>query len=325
MARQRSKNDNYTSRPAPLPRQKSAATWRALIVCALVLSGIILVWRMQSGAATRAAPPVAAGKPVSLAEVAAAVSRARQYERDRDDAGLERELQTLIELQPDEFDWWFNLCRLRVRQGRSADAVTACRAALQRTFPVADASELRVRMADESIKLGNGADARAVLEPLLSQSPPHPWFSPLWAKVLRMEGKSAEALKYLQSAGPANHGDVVVHQLTGILQFDLGQYPAALESLRTAARLDPHSDVTQFKLAECARVLGNRKSEQSYRAEYARLHAVRQEISGLENRYQREQSLSRDDALRLADLHASIGQEQPAMFWRRKAEIQSRL
>jgi predicted Zn-dependent protease len=253
------------------------------------------------------------------AEVQSAIRRAKACEQAGDETGLERELITLIELQPDEFDWRLMLCRLQCRQGRSSAAVETCQKGLALNLPLEKEAELRIRLADESIKMGDAATARAALEPLIDQPQPHPWTAPLWAKVLRLEGRSDAALEYLRRVLPANHRNASAYQLMGMLEFDQRNYAAALELLRQSARLDPYSDVTQFKLAECARILGDRDAEKSYRDEYARLHALREEIDVLESRYRREHRLNRDEYERLAELNEQIGHSDRSEIWLRKA------
>lgn len=300
----------------PPPPRRVRGVWVPIVAALVALVAVAALVRPLR----RESKPSPARPPRGVsAEVQGAIRRAQACEQAGDEAGLERELTALIELQPDEFEWRLMLCRLQCRQGRSATAMETCQAALNRGFPLEQAAELRVRLADEAIRMGDAARAREALEPLVERTPPHPWTAPLWAKVLRLEGRSDEALAYLRRVLPANHGNASAYQLMGMLEFDQGHYEAALELLRVSARLDPYSDVTQFKLAECARILGDRDAEKSYRDEYVRLHAVRAEIDSLQNRYRREHRLPRAAYLRLAELHDQIGLADRAEVWRRKA------
>lgn len=288
----------------------------AVAVLAALVAAVIGI--RQFGTVSKPTKGSQSAKGLS-AEVQSAIRRAKACEQAGDETGLERELITLIELQPDEFDWRLMLCRLQCRQGRSSAAVETCQKGLALNLPLEKEAELRIRLADESIKMGDAATARAALEPLIDQPRPHPWTAPLWAKVLRLEGRSDAALEYLRRVLPANHGNASAYQLMGMLEFDQRNYAAALELLRQSARIDPYSDVTQFKLAECARMLGDRDAEKSYRDEYARLHALRAEIDALESRYRREHRLNRDEYERLAELNEQIGQSDRSDIWLRKA------
>ncbi len=256
------------------------------------------------------------GRTPPSAEVQAASRRAKQCQQNDDEAGLERELLVLIGLQPDEISWRLNLCDLYIRQGRTSSVIETCRASLARNFSPEDSDELRARLANEMIKLGNAAEGRAALEPMRAHSPQHSAVIPLYAQLLRLEGDSEGAVAYLHEMMPAEHEDASIYQVLGSLEFDLGRYEDALRDFRESARIDPYSDATFFKLAECARLLGDRDAEQGYRKEYARLHGTYREIDTLTSRHHREQTLSDQDAARLARLYEATGQTELALYWR---------
>lgn len=313
MGRKTRSSDDPPRRPQP-PRLSSINRW-VLIISGLGIALLVIGWRLQSRPMVEPSVPAAA----AAADIDAAVRRAEECERARDEVGLEGALQTLIALDPDSADWRLKLCRLQSRQGRSVEAVETCRTALQREISAADAAELRLRLAEESIKLGNAAEARRALTPLQAQGAAPPMFTPLWARMLRLEGKSDEALAFLLSTLPPNHENASAYQALGMLKFDLGRYPEAFADFQAAGALDPYDDVTQFKLAECARLLGDRTAELEYRRAHGRLRGVRLEIDRLTGRYHREKTLSQTDAARLAELYAAIGQTDYAAFWQQKA------
>lgn len=280
----------------------------------LLLIALLGRWWPQNSSNQKAPSP--SEKTARHEKIQALMRQARSAAQAHDDDAHLQAIEQLIELQPQASDWRMMYCQLLSRRGRYRELAEACRSAIEQGFSDEISAEFRVKMADALIKLGDGAAARQALEPLLSNaSIPHPWVVPLWAKVLRLEGKSDEALEYLQRSLPADHGNASAYQLLGMLEFDVGRYDAAFEHLKMATQLDPYSDVTQFKLSECARLMGDVAAAQSYREHYARLHADNLRIDALLHRWYREKSLSRAEATELAELYRKTGQSEQADHW----------
>ena len=235
---------------------------------------------------------------------------------------LEACLVELTEARPDDPEWWKRLASLHVGSQRSTDAVATYRRALDAPLPAEDSDRLRLGLAAQLIEIGDLPAARVEIERLRELGMNHPQFSVCVTRLLRLEGKSAEALEYLTRSVPPERRDASVFLMLGLLEFDLEHFAAARDRLAESARLNPFGELAQFKLAECARLLGDAEKEREHRARYQSLHTARSEISLLTMRLRRDGSLDADQKRRLAESYAAVGNDAQSEFWSKQTQTE---
>ncbi len=307
--------------PAIDHAQRPFRRWIGLLTVCIVLLGASGYWWLNSGAKGKADRQTVSLKPDSSLNVPSAVQRLRQAELARNADEIERALLSLIELDRGNSKWLMQLCDFYFSLGRWSAATETFTANINRNFPPQEAYQLQGTMLNALIDFGQPAEARSILDPLLSLSTGRSLeVVQMEARLLRLEGKSQEALNALKSVVLENHEKEHLHKLTGILEFDLGHYDRAWSSLMQADRLNPYSDSTQFKLAECARLMGDKQAERQHRDKYAQLHAIQQELSSLKTRLEQSETWTDAEALRLAELYESLGQTQQASFCKQQVE-----
>lgn len=289
--------------------------WLCLLTAGIILLIACGYWWLNSQVNRKANQQTVRAKTDSPSDFPSVVQRLHQAERAKNSAEIERALLSLIELDRGNSKWLMQLCDFYFSQGRWSTAAETFTDKVSRYFSPQEAYQLQGTMLNALINFGKPAEARSILNPLLSRSATKTIeIAQMEARLLRLEGRSQEALDVLKRVVPDNHENEHLHKLTGILEFDVGHYDRAWSSLKLASRLDPYSDSTQFKLAECARLLGDQQAEQQYREKYAQLHAIHQEIAALKMQLEQSPSWTDAQALRLAELYESVGQSKQAAY-----------
>lgn len=305
--------------PTIVRAQRPLARWLGLLMVGILLLATCgYLWLNLQAKGTVKQPTVAAKADVPL-DVPSLVQRLQQAELAQNVDEIERSLLALVELDSLNSKWLMQLCEHYFSQGRWSTATETFTAKLNRNFSPQEAYQLQGRMLNALINFGRPAEARLILNPLLSvKATKSIEVAQMEARLLRLEGKSQEALDVLKNIVPESHEQEHLHKLIGILEFDVGQYDKAWSSLKHASRLNPYSDSTQFKLAECARLLGDPQAEKQYREKYLRLHAIHQEIASLKTELEQTSTWTDAQALKLAELYESLGQTQQAAYCRQQ-------
>lgn len=315
----RKRSSSKRELPAIGRAQRPLACWLGLLSVGIVLLAICGYWWLNSQTSGRPNRQTTRAKTDGPHDVPSLVQRLRQSELDQNDDEIERSLLALVDLDSKNSKWLMQLCEYYFSQGRWSTATETFTAKLNRNFSAQEAYQLQGRMLNALINFGRPAEARSILNPLLSVTANKTIEIALMeARLLRLEGRSQEALEVLKSVVPEKHEHEHLHKLTGILEFDIGQYDRAWSSLKLASQLDPYSDSTQFKLAECARLLGDQQAEKQYRERYTQLHAIHQEIASLKLELEQSSTWTDAQALRLAELYESVGQAQQAAYCRQQ-------
>ena len=298
--------------------------WLCLLTGGIVLLAAYGYWWLNSQANGKANQLIVSAKRDSPRDVPSVVQQLRQAELAKNDDEIERALLSLIDLDSGNSKWLMQLCDFYFSQGRWSTATETFIAKVNRNFSPQEAFQLQGGMLNALINFGKPTEARSILNPLLSRSATKTIeIAQMEARLLRLEGKSQEALIVLKNVVPESHENEHLHKLTGILEFDLGHYDRAWSSLKQASWLNPYSDSTQFKLAECARLLGDQLAAQQYREKYAQLHAIHQEIARLKTHLEQSQTWTDAQALRLAALYESVGQSQQAAYCKQQVTARS--
>lgn len=306
---------NARKHPATGRDRRPLLRWLCLLTASIALLVAGGYWWLTSQTIGKANPHTDNAKRDLPTDVPAVVRRLSQAELANNQEEIERELLLLIDLDSGNSKWLMQLCDFYFSQGRWSTATETFTAKVNRHFSPQEAYQLQGAMLNALINFGKPEEARLILNPILSRSATKAIeIAQMEARLLRLEGKSQEALDVLKNAGPESHENEHLHKLAGILEFDLGHYDRALSSLKQASRLNPYSESTQFKLAECARLLGDQQAEQQYRAKYTQLVAVHQEIATLKTHLEQSPTWTDAQALRLAALYESVGQLQQAAY-----------
>lgn len=227
--------------------------------------------------------------------------------------------EELTRVSPDDPRWWRQLGAAYVGLD-DPRAVAVYRDALQQQLPHDHALAMRYKLIERLIFLGAAADARSELERLEavlssaegSMSPSQQARVDVYrARVLRLEGRPAEALVVLDQT-LAELGDIPeLIRLRGMLLLDVGDLKnAALELGRAASRL-PHDEVVHFKLAEVYRRQGAAALAAHHRQEYERVHKAGLEIVALRARAAGGE-LTASDRQRLVELYREVGNDEAA-------------
>jgi predicted Zn-dependent protease len=307
--------------PAIVRAQRPLAPWLGLLTVGILLLATCGYWWLNSQTSGRHNRQTISVKPDGPTDVPSLVQQFQQAELAQNDEEIEHSLLELVELDSKDSKWLMQLCEYYFSQGRWSTATQTFTAKLNRNFSPQEAYQLRGRMLNALINFGRPAEARLILNPLLSATATKTIeIAQMEARLLRLEGKSQEALDMLKSIVPESHEHEHLYKLTGILEFDVGQYDRAWSSLTLASQLDPYSDSTQFKLAECARLLGDQQAEKQYRERYVQLRAIHQEIAALKMELEQSSTWTDAQVLRLADLYESVGQAQQAAYCRQQVQ-----
>lgn len=315
--RKRSRGER--ERPAIGQAQRPLGRWLALLTIGAVLLASGGYWWLKSqdsGSSKRRTGNVKTKQPPDVASI---IQRLRQSELDQNGKETERLLISLVKLDSKNSQWLMQLCEYYFSQGHWSTATEIFITNVNRNFSPQETYQLQGRMLNALINFGRPTEARSILDPLLTVTATKTIeMVQMEARLLRLEGKSQEALDLLRRVVPENHEHEPIHKLTGILEFDIGQYDRARASLMQASQLDPYSDSTQFKLAECARLLGDQQAEKQYRERYLQLQAIHQEIASLKMELEQSSTWTDAQALRLAELYDSVGQPQQAAYCRQQ-------
>lgn len=299
-------------------RVATSSIRRAAFALALaVLAGVAAAFYFRPGPVGPADKPAERSTAERLESLA---HKAQTLEPSLHPQELEAALVELTEAQPDVPEWWNRLGALHAGSKRYTDAVATYRRALDAPLPAEDLNFLRLGLATQLLETGDLPAARHELEQLREHDMKHPQLDVSFTRLLRQEGKSAEALQHLTRSIPPERRDASVFLMLGLLEFDLEHYEAARDRLTRAASLSPFGELTQFKLAECARLLGDAGGERKHRARYQSLHTANSEISLLRQRLTRDGSLDADQKRRLAEAYATVGQDSQAQLWSKEAQ-----
>ncbi|MBP90715.1 MAG: hypothetical protein CMJ64_29055 [Planctomycetaceae bacterium] len=226
-------------------------------------------------------------------------------------------LEELTLVSPDDGRWWIKL-------GRTCDglgdprAVRIYRDAIKRQLTPEHSLLVRYKLIERLIFLGAAADARSELEHLESFlntaarsriSSEQARIDVYRARLLRLEGRPAEAIQVLDRT-LGEFGDVAeLIRLRGMLLLDIGDLMDAAIQLERAASLMPHDEIVHFKLAEAYRRQGEAELAARHRQEYERVHKAGLEIIALQTRAANGK-LAGADRERLAELYRELGNDE---------------
>ena len=166
--------------------------------------------------------------------------------------------RTLAHLEPENPRWWWLTVDAVSAGGNTSELVDILQLALQQRLPQRDTTELRHRLIEQTILLGDATAARNALTDLESGGQVSPARLHIHrARLLRLEGRPSQGLEELErgltllARVPAE-----AIRLRGIMRMDIGELEAALGDLKRAVRSLEKDTIVHYKLAECYRRLG---------------------------------------------------------------------
>jgi tetratricopeptide (TPR) repeat protein len=145
---------------------------------------------------------------------------------------------------------------IAVKRGRWSDALGLADRALAADSTLREAALARGKALME---LGRSAEAGAVLESLLRQSPGDPGVERHWGRWLLLQGRAAEALPYLEEVArdPEAARDAEVQYEIGMARAQLGRLVEARSAFARAIDLDPGHYDAWLRLALACFAVGD--------------------------------------------------------------------
>jgi Flp pilus assembly protein TadD len=239
--------------------------------------------------------------------------------------------EELTRVAPDDPRWWSQLARAY----ESLDdprAVDVYRDAIKQQLPQDRSLAMRYKLIERLIFLGEAAGAGIELEQLETflASAPESGSSSQQARVdvyrarlLRLEGRPAEALQVLDQTLDELGEVPELIRLRGIALLDVGDLEGAARELGRAASLVPHDEIVHFKLAEVYRRRGDPALAAQHRRQYERVHKASLEIIELQTRAASGE-FTVADRERLVDLYRALGNNEAANVWSQKVSDPAR-
>lgn len=227
-----------------------------------------------------------------------------------------RHLQTVTELEPDNFFAYFLMGRIYLRDyGDPKRAAEAYRMALARNPSVRHLQAIRTELAEALVDLVDFTGALEVLDTADED-----------AAVLGLKahchwtmGRIGEAEQLLERARALNPGASAVLLFSARLALERKQPKAAVEPLKTLTAQDPLNDTAHYLLSQAYQQLGDKESAA---AEVERMINAKGLRKKLAETYERAMQRTNDPEIRddLADLCEQLGKPDLARIWRRAAE-----
>ena len=217
----------------------------------------------------------------------------------------------LERLDPDDPFPWEAEGRILQHTKRPLGAVRAFREALKRKPDERQRLAIRLELASQLMDAGELAAARVEIDRLLA----HP-AAAIAARnkdvyLLRLEGRTAEALDQINRILADAPGWAPAHMMRGILLLDLQRYGEAADDLSRAVAAQPFNREARYKLAQAyARLKQPEKAARELEAS-RKLTETEIEIQSLESQLRRNRS---DGKLadRLVELYEQVGRSQDA-------------
>ena len=183
--------------------------------------------------------------------------------------------EQLTQLTPNRASVWWQLAGTLEAGQRIAEATAAYRRALRLNLPESDQLEMRFRMLDHSIFLGDVSAARQQLDFFRSRQINSPLIDVAEARLDRMEGHPEQALAVLNRNWNSIGNSPRVIWLRGRIHLDLGNLQTAADDFNLAKVSLATDEILHFNLAEVYRRLGEQQKSQHHHERYSELHRTR--------------------------------------------------
>lgn len=173
-------------------------------------------------------------------------------------------LEKLTQIAPDNPRYWWSLAKVHEDIKNTSAAIGVLEGAITRKLPKSDAKEMRYRLLEHRIEVGDAVLARKQLEATRAAGETGPQLEFYAACIDQLEGRTEQALSSLETV-LRQLGEVPeALRLRGIVHFELGHVQEAATDLKRVTELSPNDEVAHFKLAEIYRRLGQIEQTQKY-------------------------------------------------------------
>lgn len=233
-------------------------------------------------------------------------------------ADVLEQCRRLEPLAPDDPTPWRLEGQILQQRKESLAAVRAYREALRRNPDEQQELAIRVELVGPLIDAGELAAARQEMDRLLAHPAAAEGVRMKDANLLRLEGRTREALAQIDRVLAKSPGLAGALMLRGMLYFDLGRYAEAAADLARVAAAEPNNKEARYKLGQAYLKLNRPAEAEQQLAASQRLTDAEIEILQLQPRLR--QNLA-DRALieRLAKLYDEVGRNEDAERLRRSA------
>lgn len=158
-------------------------------------------------------------------------------------------------------------------------AISDYREALRRSPPADLARKIRSSLVRLLVLTGDTVAARREFDVVLKTTSLAPADQLIYAQLLRLEGRSEEALKEIDSYIARSGADSESLKQRGIIHLDAGRLEQALADLKESVQMDPRDIGAQYKLAQVYTRLGNDEAARPHREEARRLSEAAERAS----------------------------------------------
>lgn len=160
-------------------------------------------------------------------------------------------------------------------------AISDYREALRRSPPADLERRVRSSLTRLLVLTGDTVAARREFDVVLKTTSLPPADQLIYAQLLRLEGRSEEALKEIDSYISHAGADSESLKQRGIIHLDAGRLESALADLRQSVQMNPRDIGAQHKLAQVYTRLGDDEAARPHREEARRLSATSDRASEL--------------------------------------------
>lgn len=235
-----------------------------------------------------------------------------RYELGREDDVL-ASCQELKQLTPEDARPWIAEAQVHEDRSHWPQVLEACREAV-RLQP--DRPNLRWKLAEASIRVGDARQARAALAAIPEAAGSEDTRRLQEARILELEGRSEESLTIVVELLKKYPEHVDSLLLEGRLLLGMGKLPEAQQAFETLVRLDPTMHDGHYSLGQVYARLGQRDKATTEFRLHRQLSDRKMELYRLERQAGREPA-NRELRERIAGLYEEIGLTELAQFWRR--------
>lgn len=235
-----------------------------------------------------------------------------RYELVREDDVLAC-CQELKQITPEDARPWIAEAQVHEDRSHWPQVFEACREAV-RLQP--DRPNLRWKLAEACIRVGNTREARAALDAIPMAAGSEDTRRLMDARILELEGHSEESLAIAEELLEKYPEHVDSLLLKGRQLLGMGKLPEAQKVFEELIRLDPVMQEAHYSLGQVYARRGERDKANVEFAVHRQLADRKMELYRLERQAGREPA-NRELRERIAGLYDEIGLTELAQFWRR--------
>lgn len=186
-------------------------------------------------------------------------------------------------VDPDAAAPWAIVADLQATAVELGPAISGYREALRRAPPKDLDRKIRSSLARLLVLTGDTAAARREFDVMLAIKPLPPADQLIYVQLLRLEGRTDEALQEINDYISRGSADAESLKQRGIIHLDAGRLEPALADLKRSVQMNPRDVGAQHKLAQVYTRLGNDEAARHHREEVRRLSEAAQQTSDSKN------------------------------------------